>query len=328
MHSVDIGAAAAYTSPTTRLKNRAVRSGVDIRGWVAVALGALFLVGGATVLVLDADTTLANPVGHPLWWLAAYGVASVAFAGVAALVRGGRDVRRASRAARRRAAHPHEPWRWDYEWDEHGARDDFTTRRARQYIIWSVVTFSIAGTLVWLALMGPPPGAPPTAAGQIIVLWLPLGAAIVFISLIALQLLTPGLELMQRRLKYGPGTATFARFPFRRGEQLELRVRAPRSLPRHAAVTATLRCIQERYVTTERQRHEPHTQCFELCRDTAPAEHVATGAGHAILRVRFDIPRDAPVTDLTSRPCRYWEVDIDASTDGVDYAARYLVPVY
>jgi hypothetical protein len=327
MRSVHVGAAAPYTAPATRLKDRAARSGVDIRGWVAVTLGALLLVVVVTTLVLEADAIRAYPVGHPIQWLAAYGAMSVAFAGVAAIIRGGRDVRRASRAARGGAAHPEQPWRWDYEWDERGARDDFTTRRARQYIIWSVVTFSIAGTLVWLAVMGPP-RAPESVAEQVIRLWVPLGAGIVFVSLFALKLLTQGLELLRRRLKYGPGTAMFARFPFRRGEQLELHVRAPRSLPRHAAVTATLRCIQERYFTMERPRDEPHTQCFELYRDTVPAEHVATGSGHRVLRVRFDIPRDAPVTDLTSRPCRYWEVDVAASTDGVDYAARYLVPVY
>jgi hypothetical protein len=69
-------------------------------------------------------------------------------------------------------------------------------------------------------------------------------------------------------------------------------------------------------------------QCFEVYRDSAPAELVGAGAGRQALRVSFAIPADVPVTDLASRPCRYWELDVEAATDGVDYGARFLVPVY
>jgi hypothetical protein len=55
---------------------------------------------------------------------------------------------------------------------------------------------------------------------------------------------------------------------------------------------------------------------------------IDAGSGIRALRIAFAVPADIPTTDLASRPCRYWEVDVDAATDGVDYSARFLVPVY
>ena len=333
MRPVDTSAPSPYTGRETLLKNRAARSGsFGVHGRTAVMLGALFLVGAATPVALNADTILAQRLAdwNGAWWLRAHAVTCVAVLGLAMLVHGMRGLRRASVVAHRRAASAHQPWRWDYEWDERGARDDDSMRRARQFIVAGIGTFGIGAPIHWITLEEIGRRAAQIDVAQIIIVWLPLGLGILLLDLIAMLMLAKGGKLILRRLKYGPGMATFARFPFRVGEPLELHVQAPRSLPQHAVVTATLRCIQERYVTTETRRGETQTniQCFELYRDSTPADHVATGAGTRTLRVRFDLPRDGPVTDLTSRPCRYWEIDVEASTDGLDYAARFLVPVY
>jgi hypothetical protein len=145
----------------------------------------------------------------------------------------------------------------------------------------------------------------------------------------AAALLWRAVYLFARRLKYGSGRALFARFPFRPGSTVEVHLEAPQALPQHAVATATLRCIQERYVTRgSGDDKATSVVCFEKYRDVATAPLVSSGAGARALRVRFDLPPDVPTTDLASRPCRYWEVDVEASTDGVDYAARFLVPVY
>jgi hypothetical protein len=44
--------------------------------------------------------------------------------------------------------------------------------------------------------------------------------------------------------------------------------------------------------------------------------------------VRFPIPPDAPTTELGARPPRYWELELSAEVPGVDFGARFLVPVY
>lgn len=317
-----------YTAREAKLSNRAPRSGsIGVHGWQAVRLGALLLAAVVGPLVLAADQILARRLVD--WsvrsWIGAYAAAFVASIGFAVLVHGAFGVRRIARVRQRCGQHPSEPWRWDYEWDERQSRDDDTTRRARQFIGCGVALLLMLAPWHWIgfARIG-------RAPAHVIGLTLPFGLVALLFDLIAVALVASGVTLILRRLKYGQGIATFARFPFRVGEQLEIHVQAPRSLPQHAIVTATLRCIQERYVTTQTSDRETHTniQCFELYRDTAPAEPLASGLTGRMLRVKFGIPRDAPVSDLASRPCRYWEVDVEAVTDGVDYGARFLVPIY
>jgi hypothetical protein len=218
-----------------------------------------------------------------------------------------------ARVERLRAMHPAEPWRWDYAWDERGAVDN-TAAQGWNFLLIGVMLLAFLTPFHWLGFSD----------------WrgIPFALAALLFDAVAVGLLAAAGYFFARRLKYGKGVALFARFPFRRGSTLELHVQAPRTLPQHAVATATLRCIQERYVTTRRNGETDATvQCFELYRDKAPTESVNAGFGRA-LRVRFEIPAGAPTTDLASRPCRYWEVDVEASTDGVDYGARFLVPVY
>jgi hypothetical protein len=320
-------AASSYAAREVRLSNRAARSGsMGVHGWQAVRLGLLLLAAVVGAVAFNADEIFARGlVDRSIgWWIGAYAAAFVASIGLAVLGHGASSIRRIARVRHRRAVHPTERSRWDHEWDERGSRDDDTTRRARQFIGLGIALLVMLAPWHWIGLarIG-------RAPAHVIALTLPFGLVALLFDLIAVGLVAGGVTLILRRLKYGQGIATFARFPFRVGQQIELHVRAPHSLPQHAVVTATLRCVQERYITRRTSDREEHTnvQCFELYRDSAPAEMVAA-ADFRTLRVRFAIPSDAPATDLASRPCRYWEVDVEAVTDGVDYGARFLVPVY
>jgi hypothetical protein len=295
---------------------------------MAVAWGTLLVAAVVVVLGSSADEILARRVvdWDFDWWMGAYGAAFVGLIGLALLAHGVRDLRRVARVRLMNAAFPAEPWRWDYVWDERRSLDDDTARRARLYIGMGIGLLALLGPWEFIAIGLIVAGAP--------MLMVSMAAPFALIGLlfviVAVGLLVSGAKLVWRRLKYGQGTATFARFPFRVGEELELRVQAPRSLPQHAVVMATLRCIQERYVTTRKRDGEIDTsvECFEIFRATGAAEQIASGAGPRALRVRFTVPPDAPTTDLATRPCRYWEVDVEATTDGIDYGARFLVPVY
>jgi hypothetical protein len=321
-------AVSSYAPRGAELRNRAPRSGsFNVHEWKAVTLGALLVTVVAGVIAPRADEIFTRRLAEwsGEWWLGAYGAAFVGLTGVALLVHGLRSIRRAARIQRRRAGNPNQSWTWDYDWDTRGARDDDTARRARLFI----------GIGVGLGLLLAPWHFIAPSLVQGLGRWAVLptvlfGLVVLLFDLVAVAVAAKGVGLVLRRIKYGQGTATFARFPFRTGEELELHVRAPRSLPQHSVVTARLRCIQERYVTTKRRDGETDTrvQCYELYRDTTTAEQIASSIEARALRVRFTIPADAPTTDLASRPCRYWEVDVEAVTDGVDYGARFLVPVY
>jgi hypothetical protein len=231
--------------------------------------------------------------------------------------------KRSAEVGRLRTAHPAEPWRWDHAWDERGARDDDTTRRATHSFAVAIVfsLFAVPATVIGVSAL--------VAADTVLqVFAVPFVAIALVFDVVVGRLFVHSARLMIRRLKHGPPVAVFDGFPFRRGQRLRIHVAAPPTLPQHALATATLRCVQERYVTTSTAEDSTTLHCFEVYRDTAPVELVDAGPGVRALRVTFPIPADAPATDLASHPCRYWEVDVEASIDGIDYGARFLVPVY
>jgi hypothetical protein len=299
------------------LIGRQARSGTTIHGWPSVVVGLLVGGVGFTIMAVAAGVLTINQSGGrqiPGWLIASIG-GVFAFAGMSLVVHGLHGALRMARVRQLRAAHPHEPWWWDHTWDESASTDD-TGARAGRWFNAAVFMFMILAPFHWIGFFAP--RAP-----------LVFGLFALLFDLAILAMLGRAAYLLARRLKYGSGRAFFERFPFRPGTTLEMHVEAPRALPQHAIATATLRCIQERYVTNgSREDATLSVECFEIYRDTAPAQLASAGAGGRALRVRFDLPRDVPTTDLASRPCRYWELDVEASTDGVDYGARYLVPVY
>jgi hypothetical protein len=298
------------------LRGRQARSATTIHGWPSVILGLPFVAVGLAILGVATGYITVQSDGRqlPTWFIAILGTV-FAWAGLSFVGHGLGGARRTARAWRLRAAHPGEPWRWDHPWEERGSIDD-TGARAGQSVYAAIFMFVFLVPFHWIGFVA--------RDGSLI-----FGLVALLFDAVALALLVRGIYLFLRRLKYGSGRALFASFPFRPGTTLEVHVESPRALPQHAVVSATLRCVQERYVKSGSGEDATVTvSCFELYRDTAPAPFVTTGAGGRALRVRFDLPRDVPVTDLASRPCRYWEVEVEAGTDGVDYAARYLVPVY
>ena len=44
--------------------------------------------------------------------------------------------------------------------------------------------------------------------------------------------------------------------------------------------------------------------------------------------LEFMIPAGAPTNDLASPTARYWELQLDAQTPGIDYHGLFLLPVY
>ena len=301
----------------TALANRAARSGTSVQGWAAVVAGLIATTAGIGFAALVTGVVgrgLLTTGGFPPWILAMMG-GLFALAGLSSTIHGVRGISRVARVRRLRAAHPSEPWLWDHAWNGRVAFDD-TTSRARQFFVISIFFFLFLMPFHWIGFFVPKAG-------------IPFAVVALLFDVIAIGLLAASGYFVLRRLKYGRGIASFGQFPFRRGSTLDLHVQAPRALPQHAVPTATLRCIQERYVTTGTGKNQHLTvECREIYRDTAQVEVVASSGGQRTIRVRFALPADAPATDLASRPCRYWEVDVTAATDGVDYAARFLVPVY
>lgn len=110
---------------------------------------------------------------------------------------------------------------------------------------------------------------------------------------------------------------------------VELLVPVPRAIASRAEVTATLRCLQERFEERGTGKgRSTEVVCYELAAPPAIVALAADGCGGSVLRTQASVPADAPATALGALPPRYWEVELAAARPGVDYAATFLVPVY
>jgi hypothetical protein len=298
----------------TKLEGRLLRStrGAD-RGWPDVVGRVAFFAAAATGVALWTGFTGMLAVTLPV----------AVVAGLIVLAYVPRTIRRDMDANRLRVAHPDEPWRWDHRWDERGSGDDSTAAEAATsfaaalFMTVFAAGFTAAG--VWFLITG-------DTRSRLFAL--PFVVVGLVFDYVVIRLFVDGGRLTARRVKYGGGLASFHRFPFRRGGPLRLHVQAPPALPRHAFVTATLRCVQERHEITGTSEDRSRFHCYEVYRDTAPVDQVDAAPGARTLRVIFSLPVDVPATELSAYPCRYWEVELEACTEGVDYRARFLVPVY
>jgi hypothetical protein len=297
-----------------KLPGRLVRSRRSATGgWPAVFSQIAFLAAAATGFALWTGFTDMARVTLPVALVAA----------VVSLVHAVRRIPRNAYNARLRAAHPAEPWRWDHPWDQRGSRDESTPAEAATSfaaaLIMTVFAAGFTGAGFWFLVTGD------TRRKLFALPFVVIG--LVFDYVVVRLFLDAG-RLTARRLKYGRVAASFDRFPFRRGEQLRLHVAAPPSLPRHALVTTTLRCIQEGHDGSGAHEDRSRLHCYEVYRDTAPAEQIDAAPGTRAMRVTFSLPADTHPTELSAYPCRYWEVELEAATEGIDYRARFLVPVY
>jgi hypothetical protein len=129
-------------------------------------------------------------------------------------------------------------------------------------------------------------------------------------------------HVVARRLRYGESRLRLGDFPIAPGRDAELLLDELSPRARAYPIRATLRCIEERFeVRGSGKNSSRESICYELYRDerlVAPGEP----------RVVFPIPDAVPGTRLAEPPPRYWELELSAETPGVDYGARFLVPVY
>ena len=294
----------------TALRDASPRSAVALAGWGALLFGGVFVVAGAGVL---ARVTLGTIHGiHGPRWVAAAAAGVFLLAGLWVSVNGAVDLARKREVARRAAAAPGEPWAWDYDWRAEGIESQSTRDIALAFgLVVFIALFALP--FQWIGFVAK--GASRAFA---------VGAVIM--DLIAVGLLARAVRLVLMRRRYGRSWLRFARFPFRAGERVELSLDSFGELSLVPSLTATLRCVQERYETrgTGKNRRT-EVVCYALWSSTVNVEKDRKG----FFDFAFDVPAGAPPSALSERPARYWELLL-ASGDvpGVDYAARFLVPVY
>lgn len=297
--------------PGTELRNHSTQSVVAIQGWPSILFGLPFLAAG--ILIALVPTGLLGDQSeamHVAPWVVSVCGALFALAGVFVIGNGAAGLRLQLRTARFRAKFPNEPWAWDHRWRIEGMRA--TSGRS----IASAIMFA---AFWWLLLV---PFNYLMASGKV-----PLPVTLVLILFDAIGVFIVGNVIYQvlRRLKYGPGELRFARFPFTLGDTLDVTLPRRGALAALTELTATLRCVQERYEIRRSGDDRQHVvACYEVHAQTQTM-HASPGAD---FRMEFALPAEGLATRLSDRPARYWELELRADTPGIDYAATFLVPVY
>ena len=284
-----------------------------------VAFGLPFMAAGVAIGIFapGSMTRTATRTGPPLPEPLAWGMALLFFgAGVFLASLGIRGLIERSRLKARREHHPQEPWLVDHSWDSTGVSYNPGSSLPGQLGAAAFMTLLLA-PFNYFAFYVPSADMPTWAR-----------ALVGFFDVMLVLTIVGIVGTLVQQAKYGRARLAFQAFPFRLGDNLTARLGTSRAIGDFKKLTFTLRCIEER---TETRRSGARTSIQTVC-DQLWAEEVALGAGAVRegneITVRFDLPEGDYGTRLSEPPARYWELAVAADTPGLDFAAKFLVPVY
>ncbi len=295
------------------LPNYPARSSTTIDGGSAALFGLPFLVAGVFIALAANDVIHTRKHG-PTWLLALVG-AMFFFAGLFLFVHGIRGMVRKSIYNRKVAETPGQPWLFDFHWHPEGvafSAFDAMVSRLLAAVAWN--TFLLP--FFWVGY---------TQRGA----WLFFVFATLF-ALIGIFFWVRWVQILGDLLRYGNTFLAYDQFPYFLGGTLRARLRSPRHLTAIESLSLTLRCVQEKYVTTGAgNNRSSQVICYELYNDvvTLDQQRLANFAG-AEIPVEFHLPTDKLPTSLVSTPPTYWAIEARGVARGADYQAYFLVPVY
>jgi hypothetical protein len=295
------------------LSNHPSRSLTTIDGWKSALFGTPFLAVGTFIGWI---ATNGNPVGKhaPNWVIGAFG-AIFFLGGLFLFAHGLLGVARKSAWRREAAKYPGEPWRYDFHWHREGisfsAFDDML-KRLLSALLWNAFLVPFA----WI-------GANQKGA------WPFLAAAVIF-GLLGLIFWYRWAAMLFDLLRYGNSFLAYDSFPYSLGGVLRARLRSPHHVSAIDELTLTLRCVQEKYVTTgSGQNQTTNVVCYELYAESSTLERdQLTGLAGNDISMEFRLPSDQPASTLAATPPAYWEIEAKGKARGADYQAFFLVPVY
>ncbi|MCO5169057.1 MAG: hypothetical protein M9894_22165 [Planctomycetes bacterium] len=281
-------------------------------GLVGLFFGLPFLAAGLFVMALGTLVPMDNPESAPpAGFMVVFGLV-FAIPGAGLMIAGARSALRGLRSRRLLAQHADEPWLADHDWDPRVVRD-----RAQGVL----GPFGAAGFMtLFLSIFN---GLVFFGDEDVPVF------AMVIVGLFDLLLLFVwgyAFYVLGRRLKYGEGQLRLGSFPFFAGQPLRVTAELPRALRDFPELKATLRYVEQVWETRGTGKNRSRTLvAYERWAEqrVLPAEEVGRE-----VELEFQVPPGAPPTDLSASPARYWELQLDAETPGIDYHALFLVPVY
>jgi hypothetical protein len=232
-------------------------------------------------------------------------------------VHGLRGVWRKSVWKRQTVQYPSEPWRCDFRWHVEGmafsAFDDMLKR--------------LLAALIWTAFLVPFGWLGASEKGARIFLY-----AAAFLGLVGLVFWFRWAAMLRCCLiSCATETAISSTNLFRIfSAERFARLRCSRHISAIEQLTLTLRCVQEKYVTSGTgSNRTTNVVCYELYKNVLQYDHERlTGLAGGDIPVEFTLPTGEPTTTLIAAPPTYWEIEAKGKARGIDYEGLFLVPVY
>lgn len=296
------------------LLNHPAQSSAPIDGWKSVLFGLPFLLAGVAI-ECAALNLLPSRKNAPSWLLGSIG-AFFFLAGAFLVVDGLRGAARKAEYERESAARPGEPWLYDHHWHREGVA----------FSAFNSMLERLMAALFWNAFLIPFfwVGLNQRGFGRVFLVFAGLFA------LLGLVFWARWIQMLADLLRYGNSFLAYDEFPYFLGQTLRVRLRAPKHVASIDELSLTLRCVQEKYVTTgSGNNRSTQVVCYELYRDvtTFSREQFADCFGGDIA-VEFRLPADERTTILAQTPPTYWEIEARGKAPGAGYEAHFLVPVY
>jgi len=212
------------------------------------------------------------------------------------------------RFERRARQHPEEPWCGDRAWNPKGDRERPFSSAITGLCGFAFLVLFLAPFNWWMS-------ADP---------WIPGIVIVAFFDLLPLGYLAYWLYTVGRSMKYGAARITFDRFPFFLGETMDVRLACRGRLDRFRKLSVTVRFIK---VKREQSGSSSDNVCYQHWAEQLVFDE-------SLLRGVRELPISVPLPDgdygtwLSGDSPRYWEFEAKGEGPGIDFLARFLLPVY
>lgn len=215
-----------------------------------------------------------------------------------------------------------EPWLGDHPWRREGAVDE-SGREVRNALVGGGLLTGVAAVVGTLLLPRVPAEA--VLVPVLVVAGFLLGG---------LWFLSIGVLALLRRSRHGLAEVRFSRFPFFLGEPLEVTLVRDGAQVRLVGLHARLTCVVEFWGRPHGHANDPIGRATRRSLDRREGwseTRPVRGTFGARIPIRFDLPPPGPGvegTRLSAELPRYWELEVWAELEGLDFAAVFLLPVY
>lgn len=279
----------------------------------AVVYGSAFLLSGLFFIYL-ALTAEADPDDRMGYYFALLMGSFFTIGGAVMLYNIRREYGDLRVASGLQEAAPGRPWMWRSDWAA-GTSVEVLREGHQRLWLWTIGWGLITAAVLWEARKGMP-----EVSG--------LRAVVAAVVVVAIVLLFITTYRSLRTRRYRGVRLDLHANPYRPGRTVSATLHATSELAPTGPMTVTLAHVHE-YVTHSGRASFTHEKI--LWSDSRSIETAAmkTSSGAVEVPIQLELPGDADSTDdAISTNRRYWRIDAEAPVRGIDFKARFEIPVW